>query len=67
MENVTLAKLVCLDSNMTVYSGIRSAEQVEIIVVVPVVVEVGPELRLAKEIRKVSVVAATETFQSDKL
>lgn len=67
MENVTLAKFVCLDSDLTVYSWIRSAEQVEIIVVVPVVVEVSPELRLAKEIRKVSVVAATETFQSDKL
>jgi hypothetical protein len=52
---------------MTVYSWIRSAEQVEIIVVVPVVVEVSPELWLAKEIRKVSVVAATETFQSYKL
>jgi len=67
LNYVTFTKLIILDCLLTVENRVGSTEQVEIVIVVPVVIEVGPWLRLAEEIWEVSVVTARKTLESKRL
>ena len=64
LDNVTFAELIVFDCLLTVENRVGAAEQVEVVVVVPAVVEVSPRLWLAEEIWEVSIVAARKTLES---
>ncbi len=64
LDYITFAKLIIFDCLLSVENWIRTTKQVQVIVVIPVVIEVSPGLRLAEKIGEVSVVTTGETLES---
>lgn len=64
LNNITLAKIVVFDCFLAVENGVRTRKQIEVVVVVPIVVEVSPGLGLTEEVGEVSFTATRETLES---
>ena len=56
--DVAFAELVAFDCLPTVKHRVRPTEQVEVVIVIPVVVKVCPRLGLAEQVGEVSIVTA---------
>jgi hypothetical protein len=64
LYDVTFAKLIIFDCLLSVEIWIRATEQVQVVIVIPVIIEVSPGLGLAEKIWEVGVITTRETLKS---